>query len=142
MLRIWCRGTAQRVLIVKTFYQNGECATQAVRKLRIIFERNEAPCESTVRRLVTKFETTNSVLTGKLLGEKRSRRTEEQFVLVQDSVIASPGKSIRRPSQQLDISTSLLHQLLHKDLYMDAYKIQLTQNLKLADHGRRRRFAD
>ena len=42
-------STAQRVLIVKIFYQNRECATQAVRKLRTICDRNEAPCESTVR---------------------------------------------------------------------------------------------
>ena len=51
-------STAQRVL---TFYKNGECATQAVRKLRTIFGRNEAPRESIVRRLMTKFETTGSV---------------------------------------------------------------------------------
>ena len=46
-----------------------------------------------------KFETTGSVLTVKSPGRKRSRRTEERLVLVQDNVIASSGKSIRRRSQ-------------------------------------------
>ena len=50
-------STAQRVLIVKTFYQNGECATQAVRKRQNIFGRNKATCESNICRPVTKFET-------------------------------------------------------------------------------------
>ena len=35
---------AQQDVTVETFYQNGECATQAVRKLRT--------CESTLRRPV------------------------------------------------------------------------------------------
>ena len=96
-----------------------------MRKLRTIFGKNEVSCESAVRRLVTKFETTGSVLTVKLPGRKRSRRTEEQIVLVQDSVLANPRKSIRRRSQQLDIPIFSLHQTLLKDLHMHAYKIQL-----------------
>ena len=43
---------AQQDVTVETFYQNGECAMQAVRKLRTIFGRNEAPFESTLRRPV------------------------------------------------------------------------------------------
>ena len=145
MLRILCHRAVfncDTSFIVKTFYQNGECSTEAVRKLRIIFGRNKALYESTVRRLVIKFETTGSVLTVKSPRRKRSRRTEEQLVFVQDSAIASPGKSICRRLQQLNIPTSLLHRILHKDFHMHAYKIQLTQNVKLAAHGRRRRFAD
>ena len=109
-------STAKSVLNVKTFYENGKCATQTERKFRTNFRRNEAACESTVRRSMTKFETTGSVLTVKLPGRKRSCRTEEQLVLVQDSVPVSPGKSIHRRSQQLDIPTTLLHRISHKDL--------------------------
>jgi transposase len=134
--------TEQRVLIVKTFYQNGESATQTVRKLRNILGRNEAPNESTVRRLMTKFKTTGSAATAKSPGRNRSRRTEQQIAVVRDSVTLSPGKSIRRRSQQLGIPTTSLHRILHKDLHMSAYKIQLTQHLQPPDHGRRRQFAD
>jgi hypothetical protein len=118
--------TEQRVLIVKTFYQNGESATQTVRTLRTNLGRNEAPNESTVRRLMTKFQTTGSVATAKPPGRNRSRRTEQQIAVVRDSVTLSPGKSIRRRSQQLGIPTTSLHRILHKDHHMSAYKIQLT----------------
>ena len=79
---------------------------QVGRKLRTIFIGNETSCESTERRLMRKFETTSSVLKVKLSGRKRSRQTEEQVVLEQDSIIASPGKLIRRRLQQLNIPIS------------------------------------
>ena len=73
-------------------------AKQTVQKLRTIFGKSEAPCESTVRRLMTKFETTGSVLKVKSPRRKHFRRTEEQLVLVLDSVTVSPGKSVCRRS--------------------------------------------
>ena len=89
---------------------------------------------------MTKFKTTDSVLMMKSPGRKRSCRTEKQLVLAQDGVTVSPGKSICRCSQQLEISTTSLHRTLHKNLHMHEYKIQLTQNLKTADPGRRSRL--
>ena len=83
-------------------------------QLRTICGRNEAPCEPTVRRLMTKFETTGSVSKVKWPGRKRSCRTEEQLILVQDSGTVSPGKSIRRRSQKLDIPTTSLHRIFVK----------------------------
>jgi len=50
----------QRIQIVKTYYQNYESGTETVRRLRVIFGRNEAPNKSTVLRLIKKFETTGS----------------------------------------------------------------------------------
>lgn len=47
----------QRLIIVKTHYKSGESFAETVRRLRAIFGRNNAPNESTVRRLINKFET-------------------------------------------------------------------------------------
>ena len=80
---------------------------------------------------MTKFEISGSVLTLKSSKRKRSGRTGEQLVLLQDSVTVGPEQSICQRSQQLDIPTNSLHRSLHKDLHMHAYKIQLVQNLKL-----------
>lgn len=44
------------LVFVKTYYKNGECLAEAVCKLRAIFGRNIVPDESTVRRLIKKFE--------------------------------------------------------------------------------------
>ena len=43
-------------IIVKTHYQNSESFAKTVSQLRQVFGRNNAPNESTVRRLITKFE--------------------------------------------------------------------------------------
>ncbi|KAK4875603.1 hypothetical protein RN001_012025 [Aquatica leii] len=47
----------QRLIIVKTYYRCGESFSKTVRQLRQVFDRNYAPNESTVKRLITKFET-------------------------------------------------------------------------------------
>lgn len=132
----------QRILIVKTHYKNGECYAETARKLRAIFGRDNAPTATTVSRLVQKFEESGSVATRKSPGRNRNVRTQQNIAVVQDSVNVSPMKSLRRRSQQLGMSTSSVHRILKKDLHMHPYKIQLTQELKPADHAKRRRFAD
>lgn len=54
--------TEKRVLLVKTFYKNDGSPTATFRKLRAKFGCNVAPNESSVRGLVKKFETSDSVL--------------------------------------------------------------------------------
>ena len=58
-------STVQQVLIVKTFYGNGECLMQAVQKFQTILGRNEAPCKSTVHTLLTQLKITAVPLFGK-----------------------------------------------------------------------------
>ena len=70
----------QRVVIVKTHYKNGECYAETVRKLRTIFGRNNALTETTVMRLVKKFESLGSVATLKSPGRSR---TEQNIAVVQ-----------------------------------------------------------
>ena len=131
----------QRVLIVKTHYRKGEYYGEIVRNLHAIFGRERAPNETTVRRLIKKFEDTGS--TGDIKSPRsRSSRSVENIAIVRDSVIASPKKSVRRRSQQMDIKKSSVHRILTKDLHMNAYKIQLTQELKPNDHSERRNFAE
>ena len=96
-----------------TLYEK-ECATQTMRNLHTIFDRNEAPCKFTASRAITKSETTGLVLTVKSPGRKRSCRTEKQLVLVQDSVTVSPGKSIRRRLQQVHALTTSWHRILRR----------------------------
>ena len=132
----------QRILIVKTHYKNGECYAETVRKLRAIFGRDNSPTATTVSRLVQKFEASGSVATRKSPGRNRNVRTQQNIAVVQNSVKASPVKSLRRRSQQLGMSTFSVHRILKKDLHMYPYKIQLTQELKPADHAKRRRFVD
>lgn len=58
-----------------------------------------------------------------------------------DSVFVNPRKSIRRRSQQLNLSKTALHDILTKYIKMHTNKIQLTQALKPADHEKRLQFS-
>lgn len=135
-------STEQRVLIVKTFYQNGESFAATVRRLRAILGRNHAPNESTVRRLMKKINERGSTANIKNSGRPRSGRSVENIALVRESVNGSPQKSVRRRSQQLGIRYSSLQRILVRDLHYHPYKIQFTQELKMLDHQKRLDFVD
>ena len=53
----------------------------------------------------------------------------------------APSTSIHSRSQQLNISVTSLRRILHKDLDMTQYKVQLVQELKPIDYPMRFRFA-
>ena len=61
---------------------------------------------------------------------------------MRESVIESPGTSIRRRGKELQISRSSLQRILTADLRLHAYKVQLTQELKPNDHAQRRAFVE
>lgn len=132
----------QRIVILKTHYKYGECYAETVRKVRGIFGRQISLNQSTVKRLIEKFEETGSLLDIKPPGRPREGRSIENIAAVRQSVTVSPRRSIRRRSQHLGIPRSTMERILKKDLHMYGYKIQLTQQLKTADHLKRREFVD
>lgn len=132
----------QRILIVKLFYQNGESFAATVRKLRSIWGHNNAPKESTVKRLMDKFAETGSVSDVKTTTRLRPGRSTENVAAVRDDVAQTPSTSIRHRAQQIGVSKSTMQRILTKDLHLHAYKVQLTQELKPADHGQRREFVN
>ena len=68
-------------------------------------------------------------------------RTPENNTAVAESVRERPSISIHRRSQQLNISETSIKRILHKDLGITPYKIQLVQELKPIDHPMRFHFA-
>ena len=56
--------------------------------------------------------------------------TPENIAAVAESRCEAPSKSIHRRSQQLKISETPLRRILHTDLDMTPYKVQLVQELK------------
>ena len=68
-------------------------------------------------------------------------RTPENIAAVAESLCEAPSTLIHRRSQQLNISEILLRRILHKDLDMTPYKVQLVQELKPINHPMRFRFA-
>ena len=114
---------------------------ECVRKLRTNFGRREALSAPHVRYLVKKVKETD-ILTAKPMREKpKTVRIPENITAVAESVCEAPSTSIHCRSQQLNISETLLRRILHKDLGMMPYKLQLVQELKSIDHPMRFRFA-
>lgn len=132
----------QRVLIVKTYFKNKESFAETVRKLRTIMGRENAPNCSTVKRLINKFEETGSVANKSTPICRREGRSIENIAAVAGSVAAYPKTSTRHRSQELGISRTTLQRILKKDLHLYPYKVQLTQEIKPADHAQRRVFAN
>ena len=78
----------------------------------------------------------------KLKREKsKTVHTPEYFAAVAESICEAPSTPIHRRSQQLNISETSLRRILHKDLGIKPYKVQLVQELKSIDHPMRFRFA-
>jgi transposase len=96
----------QRVIIVKTHYKYGESYAETVRKIRGIFGRRNAPYQSTVQRMIKKFEETGLIMDSKLPVRHRTGRSLDNIAAVSESVAESPGTSIRHRSQ-LDIPRSV-----------------------------------
>ena len=68
-------------------------------------------------------------------------RTPDNIATVPESVCEAPSTSIQRGSQLLNISDTPLRRILHKDIGMTTYSVQLVQELKPIDHPMRLHFA-
>ncbi|CAK9801230.1 Transposable element Tc3 transposase [Anthophora plagiata] len=131
----------QRIHIIQTYYENGRSLINTYRKLRNYFGVNNRPNQSSIQRLVKKFEETGSVVDKPKSGRPKTVRTNENIAAVCESVKNEPTTSISRRSQELGISYGSVWRILHADLHLPAYRIQLTQELKEMDHLQRRNFA-
>jgi len=98
---------------------------------RITFFYPRRPAEST---LVAKFESTGSINNQPTSIRRRNARSAENIAAVYESVRENPKWSISRRSQELGLSATSIWQILHRDLDLHPYKIQLTQELKVNDH--------
>ena len=63
----------------------------------------------------------------------------KNIAIVSESVAEDPNVSIPRQSQELLLFYDTLYSILHLDLHLGPYKVQLIQHLKPADHSQRRR---
>ena len=68
-------------------------------------------------------------------------RTPENIAAGAESLCEAPSTSIYRRCQQLNIREISLRRIVHKDLVLTPYKIQLFQELKPINHPMRFRLA-
>ncbi|GFS86294.1 52 kDa repressor of the inhibitor of the protein kinase [Nephila pilipes] len=91
-----------------------------------------------LKRVIEKFRHTGSIGDAKHTDCPKASRSNITTKVVRENVGGSPGTSIRRRGQELQISRISLQQLLTEDLRLQAYNIQFTQELKPNAHAPRR----
>ena len=70
-------------------------------------------------------------------GRPKSSRAPRKVAAVRDSVVRSPGKSLRRRSQELGINPEYVRRILVADLNMYPHGIQIKQKLTPDDMTKR-----
>ena len=119
--------------IIKFYYQNQCSVRETFRALHYFYPRHNHPAESTIRCLVTKFESIGSINNQPTPVRRRNARSAENIAAVRESVRENPRRSISHRSQELGLSMTSTWRILRRDLDLHPYKIQLTQGLKVND---------
>lgn len=130
----------QRVFIVKNYFKHGESYAEVGRKFRSVYGRKCCPSHVTIQKIIKQFIESGSLRDERRQEYHRSGRSEKNIAAVSCSVKEKPKTSIRRRSQQLTIPRTTLFRILHEDIHLKAYKIQITQQIKPADFELRRKF--
>ena len=69
-------------------------------------------------------------------------RSAENIAIVSESVSEDQNVSIPRRSQELGLSYGIFWRILHLNLHLHPYKVQLMQQLNPTDHSQRRRYVE
>ena len=98
----------------------------------------DPPSRPSIRLLHKKFMETGTVFDTRRSG--RPRTSEENIERVRQAFQRSPMKSIRTAARQVELPRSTVHKVLHKNLRLYAYKVQMLQALQPNDMPRRKEF--
>ena len=71
----------------------------------------------------------------------RPKTSEENIERVRQAFQCFPMKSIRTAARQLELPHSTVHKILHKNLRLYAYKMQMLQAFQPNDMPRQKEFA-
>ncbi|XP_049766567.1 uncharacterized protein LOC126099981 [Schistocerca cancellata] len=91
------------------------------------------PNRNAVQNLITKFRKTGSFDNAPKSGRPSTSKSKEKVVEVQDMMLKSPKKSVRRLAQQADVSVGPAHKIRRKSLSMYMYKMSVVHELKDTD---------
>ena len=94
----------------------------------------DPPSRPSIRLWHKKFMETGSVFDARRSG--RPRPSKENIERVRQAFQRSPMKSIRTAARQLDLPRATVHKVLHKNLKLFAYKVQMLQTLQPNDMPR------
>ena len=115
--------------------------TQLQHNLRKKFSKKGVPSTQFVDQFVKRVRETGSYLDTTTRSRSCPVRSAENIAVVDQSVLEHLSRLTRHRSQELNIPHISLRRILHKNLGMKTYKLQIVQKLKPHDHPMRCRFA-
>jgi len=136
-------STEDRIFLVKSYYTSGENITLALRKWSSKHKNRQKPSPKTLEALIAKFERLGTVADD-LTGRKEranSVRTPELIEEVREIAATEPSISKRKLAQRIGVSDFTAWKILHDDLKLFPYKIQVGQRLSEAAIEKRKEFA-
>ena len=119
----------QRINIIKTYYKNDASATATYRALSEDYGLHNRPTTQAIGKIVGKFEETGVLINIDRQVNHRFARSAENNAIISESVAQDRNVSIRS-IQESELSYGTLRSILHSDLHLHTYKVQLTQQLK------------
>jgi transposase len=122
------------------------CGREGISNRGVANVFNELHPERTVSHQAVGMLLNKFKLTGSVKDKEKKRRTaivgnEEQSTMILAKFSVSPTKSLRRTSEEIGISKSVIHRVLQANKW-HPYKIQLLQKLNEDDPDRRLEFCD
>ena len=99
----------------------------------------DPPSRSSIRLWYKKFMETGTVFDTRRSG--RPRTSKENIECVRQAFQRSPMKSICTAARQLELPCSIVHKVLHKNLRLYAYKVQMLHALQPNNMPRQKEFA-
>jgi len=89
----------ERIFLIKSYYGSESSITATLRKWSSHFKGRPKPAQNMVRCLVEKFEQTGSVLDAKVIDKRRTARSPELIVQLENELASDPTLSTRKLAQ-------------------------------------------
>ena len=133
----------QLVFVTEKYFSCGKSIVVAQREYMKhygIKKKENVPSRKVISRCVKNFRKSGSVLKTKR-HRKRVVRTPENIESVHQNLEEDGEKTIRRISEEENLSYGTVQNILRKDLCLFPYKVQVTQRIDKADLKKRLTFA-
>jgi len=134
-------STEKRVKIAARFEVWGSIV-QVQRWFKSVYGRNETLSKPTIKKCHSKLFQTGVVSNKTRPKDISKKRTTENIEAVRQLFEENPEISIRHASRNLDLSYTLIRDILKKDLSFKPWKPQCVQQLFPEDMDRRLQFAE
>ena len=133
-------STEERIFLIEhVFRANGEYTKAVKEKFAKKFPETALPHRNAVRALVNKFRETGSVHDASRSG-RPTILTEQKVNVISEAMSQSPTKSMRRLSQQVNVSVGTAHAAVRKALSLYPYRVTCQHELKDTDFEKRLQF--